>query len=299
MRRVNFFALLNYEGLSAASAKDNTVDRWLTESRIDLVSSRLLYDHKIYARALFNLQQSNEKLAKGLLLLMGFLTPKQLNKDWTTKALLGFLPKEPIAYGHRTVPALLSDIDNALPSLELWFQHLEAGEFKPKIAAYRKTLRETKKGLKALRKKDFRLVDTAEHLENEIKGAEALLDNVDKAMDTAKQELGKFDFPRAVQAAIKSTQNLGFKFDPKKLPSYLDLKDEFVPRMRLAVIGTLAILMTAILDPLESVTRYPDSKHGPFDENDPYVKQFEGLYRVVARLLEASRSSMNNPAVAT
>jgi hypothetical protein len=264
----------------------------LTESRIDLESSELLYDHKFYSRALFSLQQANEKLAKGLLLSMGFLTPKQLSKDWATKALLGFIPKEPIAYRHRTVPAFLSDIDNALPSLEWWFQHLEAEEFKPKIAAYRKTIRETKKGVKSLRKKELRLVDTAEHLENEIHGAEALLDNVDKAMDTAKQELGKFDFPRAVQAAIQPTQKLGFKVDLEKLPSYLSLKDEFVPTMRLAVIGTLAVSMTSILDPLESVTRYPDSKHGPFDQNDPYVKHFEGLHRVVARLLDAGSSAV-------
>jgi hypothetical protein len=90
---------------------------------------------------------------------------------------------------------------------------------------------------------------------------------------------------------LPSTRRLGLKFDASELPSILPIRDSLILRFRLAVIGTLSLAFTAVLDPLESDTRYPNSKHGKFDESDPYVKQFEGLHRVVTRLLEAGKAA--------
>jgi hypothetical protein len=56
-------------------------------------SAKVLYDHKLFGSALYRLQQSNEKLAKGLLLSLGFLTPKTAKKDCAVESVLGFLPK--------------------------------------------------------------------------------------------------------------------------------------------------------------------------------------------------------------
>lgn len=57
------------------------VKNWLAESRIDLECANLLYRNKIFSRALYHLQRSNEKLAKGHLTHIGFLTPKMARKD--------------------------------------------------------------------------------------------------------------------------------------------------------------------------------------------------------------------------
>ena len=256
-------------------------------------SSRLLHDNKLYSEALYHLQQANEKLAKGLLIAMGMMTPKQSKEDWTTKALLGFLPRGPKDYGHRTVPSLLSDVSKAIPALDQWLQHLEAGEFGQNISDFRKSIKKSKKGVRTLQKRGIPINRTVEGLGNEIRATEELLGNVDKTVAAASAGLAKFDFGKATEAAIKSTRNLGLKFRVSELPSFLPLKDSFIPSFRLAVVGLLAIAFTAVLDPLESITRYPDSEHR-FDLNNPYVQQFEGLHRVVSRLLDAGKVAVSS-----
>jgi hypothetical protein len=54
---------------------------------------------------------------------------------------------------------------------------------------------------------------------------------------------------------------------------------------------TLSVAIASLLDPLESITRYPDSKSCSFDENNPYVKNFHGLYDSIAHILEKSQLS--------
>jgi HEPN domain-containing protein len=79
--------------LVAGSCKDKVIAEWLSASTTDLESAKVLYDHRLFSNSLYHLQQSNEKLAKALLLSIGFLTPKFAKKDLRIKELLGFLPK--------------------------------------------------------------------------------------------------------------------------------------------------------------------------------------------------------------
>ncbi len=153
------------------------------------------------------------------------------------------------------VPSILSDISDAAPVLENWLRVLDGGEFQPKIAEFRKTIHKSKKGVRELRKRPFQLVDTTEHLNKEIADAKGILDSVDKATSAIERELSKLDFQKVVHAAIKSTKRAGPTVNPAELPSFDPLKSTFVQITRLSIIGTLAVAFTAILDPLESVTR--------------------------------------------
>ena len=279
--------------LPPSDANDNIVENWLFESRIDLKSADLLYNGKVFSRALYFLQQSNEKLAKGLLLSIGFLTPKTAKKEWTVKSCLGFLPKEPVAYRHKTLPSLLSDVEKSVPAIEDFLTLLESSDLKPRITAFHKTIRTSKKGVQKLKKKPFSLVQTAEQLDIEIRYAQTILDTVDQVTNKANQELDKLDPKEIVRVATLLVQKVGLKVVAQPLPSFQKIKEEAIRSIKLAMLASLSVSIASLLDPLESVTRYPDSQHCSFDENSPYVMHFKGLYDVVARCLKkADEESM-------
>jgi HEPN domain-containing protein len=101
------------------SINEEYVIAWLRESQIDLECGKILYENKIFSRTLYHLQQSNGKLAKGLLISIGILTPKKAGNDLITKLILGFQPKEPRNYNHRIYPSLLSDLEKATQPLNM------------------------------------------------------------------------------------------------------------------------------------------------------------------------------------
>ena len=63
---------------------------------------------------------------------------------------------------------------------------------------------------------------------------------------------------------------------------------------KLSILTSLSASMASILDPLESVTRYPDSKQRHFDESHPYVEHFRGLHDVVGLCLEKAEKAILN-----
>jgi hypothetical protein len=67
---------------------------------------------------------------------MGVLMPKSAKKDLRVKEILGFLPKEPAAYRHRTMPSFLSDIEKTVPSIEALLTFIESSELGPRIHDY-------------------------------------------------------------------------------------------------------------------------------------------------------------------
>ena len=97
------------------SNKNKIIQDWLCAAGLDLKCANLLYSVRLFSAALYHLQQSNEKLVKGLLIAMGFLSPKRAKNDLRIKEILGFLPKEPAAYRHRIMPSFLSDVEKTFP----------------------------------------------------------------------------------------------------------------------------------------------------------------------------------------
>lgn len=108
--------------------KGKIIQDWLHAAASDLKCAKLLYDSRLFSAALYHLQQSNEKLAKGLLIAMGFLSPKRARKDFRVKDILGFLPKKPAEYRHRTMPSFLSDVEKTIPSIDGFLNLIETSE---------------------------------------------------------------------------------------------------------------------------------------------------------------------------
>jgi hypothetical protein len=86
-------------------------------------------------------------------------------------------------------------------------------------------------------------------------------------------------------------RNAGYKVDISQPPSFDKIKTEILPRMRLTILAMLSAALASLLDPLESVTRYPDAQHSSFDENNPYIKNFMGFHDVITAILQKSEFS--------
>ena len=270
-------------------SKREAVQDWLYASEVDLQSARVLYDSNIFATSLYHLQQSNEKLAKALLLDLGFLTVKTAKRDYVVKKVLGFLPKEPAKYRHRTMPSLLSDLEKAFPAVEDLIALIESAEFGPKVAEFRRMVGRSKKAIRKLKKKPISPVRTAEQLEVEVKAAQTILDRVDSTMNKVTEETEKIDGERTVEIATKIVENAGLDTKDVEPPSFEKTRDTALGALRLTILSALTVAVASLLDPLEAFTRYPDSEHPRFDQSNPYVKHFNGLYYVVSGLLEKTR----------
>lgn len=279
--------------MSPNDGKDKIIADWFSKSANDLESAQVLYDNKLYANCLYHLQQSNEKLVKALLLSIGILTPRKAKTDWAIKSALGFLPKEPSSYRHRTLPSLLSDLEKSVPSIEKAVLLLKNSELGPRVTGFLETIRMSKKGVQKLKKKPFGLIQTPEQLEIEIKAAQTILDCVDQATNNVKEELEKLDSAATVQLATSLVRKAGFRVDASQTPSFEEIKSTMVPLFRLIMLAMLSAALASFLDPLESATRYPDSQHASFDENNPYIKNFIELHDIIASILQKSLSSQS------
>jgi hypothetical protein len=271
------------------NSKDKIVESWLLASFADLRSAEVLHDNKLFSSCLYHLQQSNEKLAKGLLLSLGFLTLKAAKEDFAVKSILGFLPKEPVKYRHRMLPSLLSDVEKAVPAVESYLRLLESGGFGPKIGEFYRVIRRSEKGVKKLKKKPFSLVRTSEQLEAEIKAAQSVLDSLDGVISKVRQGLEQLDPQEMWAGATSLVRVAGFRGDIGP-PSFDKIKASIIPKLRFTILATLSVAIASLLDPLESVTRYPDPQHGSFDESNPYVVHFKGLRDIIESCLEKARS---------
>lgn len=269
-------------------AKEKVVEEWFSASGTDLECAELLYNNKKFSQALYYLQQSNEKLAKGLLISFGILTPKRARKDLRLKS-LNFSPKSPEFYGHRLMRSFLSDMDKLVPSLEDWYKLLEHGEWKPKAIEFQNTIRKSKKGIKKLKKRPFNLIESAEQLENEIKASQNILGVMDKTIEKINQEMDTLDFNEIVRFAITVVGRAGLKVDRQQVSSFNEIKEVIICSFRLSILVVVSVAMASFLDPLEAVTRYPDAQRRAFNEEDPYVSHFKSLHDLVALTLEKSQ----------
>lgn len=191
------------------------VKDWLSKSESDLVSADLLFDHKLYSQALYFLQQGNEKLAKGLLIWIGFLTPKMAKRDWRVKAYLGFQPKEPMSYGHRTMRAMLSDMEKAAPIIESYLQMLQHKNWRQTTIDFQKTIRKSRKGIQKLKKKPFAIIETEEQLANEVKAAQEIFSRINLTMNEVKKKLDTLDYEEIKRVALEIAERK--KFDLSKI----------------------------------------------------------------------------------
>jgi len=284
--------------LPLTDGKDKIVGEWFSASATDLKCAKILYDNKLFASCLYHLQQSNEKLTKALLQSIGIMTPKRAAKDWRVKSILGFLPKEPSSYRHRTLPSLLSDLEKIAPSLAELMTLPSKSLYGSKVAEFNKTIRTSRKRIQKLKKNPPGLIETTEQLEREIKTAQTFLARMEQITSKANHEFEKLDPSEMLRAAILSARELGFRVDTSQLGLDIDkIKRMVLSTLQLAMLSMLSAAIASFLDPLEPITRYPDSQHRSFDESNPYVKNFNGLYDVICQCLEKSLTTTTSNAL--
>jgi len=275
--------------LSSKDKKNKIVEGWLSKSEADLESAKVLYERKLFDTCLYHLQQSNEKLAKALLLSSRFSTPKIGRRDWAIQSALGFLPKEPRQYGHRILPHFLSDLEKSVPSIQEFMAFVMKSEFRQKMTEFSKTIKKSGKNIKKLKKRPLVPIRTTEQLEKEITAVQSLIDKVDPITNNLKEEMGKLDYAEIVRVATLMSKREGFKLDAGQVPSFEEVEARIVSIFRLSMLTSLSVSLSALLDPLVSATRYPDLQPVFANENDPYVKNFHQLYDVISRILKMSR----------
>ncbi|MEM2130079.1 MAG: HEPN domain-containing protein [Candidatus Bathyarchaeia archaeon] len=280
--------------MSTRTKKEKTIQDWLYASVLDLKCAKVLYDSSLFAAAIYHLQQSNEKLAKGLLIAMGFLSPKRAKTDLRIKEILGFLPKEPAAYRHRIMFSVLSDAEKAIPSIEEFLKLLESSELGPRLQKYHLLLRKSRKGVKKLKKRPFRPVENADQLKGEIRATEAILSALDGAIGKMTEEMAKLDFQELHQIAKGLVKAQGFNVEGVEPPDFNQIKVRVIDSFKLSVLIAMSVALASLLDPLEAMTRYPDSGNSRFDDSNPYVANFEGLYKVVNCIHEKSQELVLN-----
>ncbi len=152
-------------------------------------------------------------------------------------------------------------------------------------------IRKSKKGIQKLKKRSFNLIEKEEQLHKEIRAAEAILNGFDKTINKMNDEIDKLDFSEIVRMANIIATQIGSSTKVKPTPFH-EIKKRSIRTLKLSVLVSLLASMASILDPLESVTRYPDSKQAPFNESNPYVKQFKGLCDVVRLCLEKAEKAI-------
>jgi hypothetical protein len=271
------------------------VQNWLNAAASDLKCARVLYDSNLFSAALYHLQQSNEKIAKGLLIAMGFLSPKRASRDFRVKDILGFLPKQPAAYRHRTMPSFLSDVEKTIPSIDGFLDLIETSELGPRMREYHILVRKGRKGVKKLKKKPFRPVENAAQLEGEIRAAESILGTLDDTARKMTQEMAKIDLQETYRVAKDLIGAQGFNVEDLQHPNFGKIKEEVVQSFKLSVLIAMSVALASLLDPLEAITRYPDSSGSSFDETNLYVVNFESLCKVIDCILEESKAlSLDN-----
>ncbi|MGA3192952.1 MAG: HEPN domain-containing protein [Candidatus Bathyarchaeia archaeon] len=276
-------------------SKDKAIDDWLSKSTSNLKSAKILYDGGQWEDCLSLLQQSHEKLFKALQLSLGRMTLKQTKADLRVQKMLGFLPREPRAYRHRTTMPLISDMETAAPFIENFLMRMKGSDLRPQIEGFIEGVRNSRKRLQELKKKPFGLIKTTEQLETEVKVAEDILNLLDQLETVAKETAAKFDTAELLRTAASVANSLGYKVDMSETVSVDGVIADVLPRIRIAELSSLSAGLGTFLDPLFKVTRYPEEPHEPFDENNPYIKNFMGLYGVLDRMLKQSREAVKSP----
>ena len=220
---------------------------------------------------------------------IGILTPKIEKRDRRTKSALGFMPKKPAAYNHKIIRPLLSDLDKTVPTIEEVLKILQNAGGGKYITNFRSTIRKSKKNIQKLKKRPFNLIETSEQIENEIKATHKFLEVMNTEIQKINQEFDRFNFQEIVRTGMIISRELDLKTKFEPLPTIEEIKEEIIKILEISILVSLSAAFATFLDPLESVTRYPDSINRSFNEKDPYVIHFKNLSEIVKKILEKSQ----------
>ena len=90
-------------------------------------------------------------------------------------------------------------------------------------------------------------------------------------------------FPIKTRKAVAAKKGLKTDFE---LPSIQEMKNTILWTLKIGILISISITMGSLLNPLESITRYPDPNYESFNEKNPYIMKFRDLRGVIRLCLE-------------
>ena len=157
------------------------------------------------------------------------------------------------------------------------------------LSNFQATIKRSKKGIQKLKKRPSGLITSNEQIEKEIKAINDYLDKITQVKDNLKLALNNLNPEQATRVALQTVQDLKLKATKDQASeAYSKTTKRIIPIIELSFLVSLSVAIASFLDPLESITRYPDSNHGPFTKDDIYVKRFKELHDILKRTLEKS-----------
>jgi len=285
--------------LKISKDKSNECKRWLEKYKEDLESAKLLYENHLFAPALYHLQQSNEKLTKALLIYYGWLLPSNVEKE-DREALL--VPeKTPKDYGHRLAKNFFNDLKKILPELENSIKYLKYIKlfltlFLTSIyKRYEEEFNKFQPYLKNSKDKIEKIIDFVDNfkIEEKLGNKEELEKGLEKILElyTIVDELYKemVESVNSINLQDILSKNLGDSSNLGKTNEILELilknikNEEYIKRFFFLYV-TVCVSLSILLDPLESITRYPQEQEIIFDENNFYVQSFDKIINIISAI---------------
>lgn len=101
------------------------------------------------------------------------------------------------------------------------------------------------------------------------------------ATEAMEKELSRLEMSKVTASAVRAAKRAGYKVWSEDIPPAGPIVRNYVSRVRLSMLCTIAVTVASVLDPLESITRYPKEGTVRFDEDNPYVKEFRGWWGFV------------------
>jgi hypothetical protein len=187
------------------------------------------------------------------------------------------------------MPSFLSDVEKTIPSIDGFLNLIESCELGPRIQEYHLLVRKGKKGVQKLKKKPFSPIENTDQLKREVHAAEVILGALDDSIRTMTQEMAKLDNQEVYRVAKGLVKTLGFNVEGTEPPNFGKIKEKVAYSFKLSVLILMSVALASLLDPLEAMTRYPDSRSSSFDEANPYVVNFGDLCKAVDCILEKSQ----------
>jgi hypothetical protein len=265
--------------------------------------ARAAYNDEDYWDAVSHLQQADEKIAKALLLGLGFL-PDSEDLRSAMKRVFGVKKTKPEDLGHDWHANFIGDLDPFLRSFEEVTKSLEKGKSEQSKAAvkwWKNSIPDYKERVKKAKAVKPNPIPSAEELNGIIADCNKALDLIIAAPDTVK--VGDLNLPKIdeIDESLKVVlKGYGVNLDEesrksvesKALAKFSRIISDFNGIIVSATQSSFLLVELAVLNVVLSrhhiLANYPTNKV-VYDKKLPLIERFENLHSLLRRSLDLAR----------
>jgi len=243
---------------------------WFKFADDDLVAAKVLLGNKKYRQGVFQLQQSCEKISKGLLMRMGFLRiSEEDEKVKEIRKSIGLPSSTPKGYTHAWHLRMLEVLDgftdefDAIANVLLEIKLSERktvqaiSDFKGNVPDYKERIKVAKR-LKANPNPSLQEFDAM------LEDCNRLLDGSAKAEQQVLRAARKIRLPKKKLLLRKLEKRLGVKIDEDEMKKIDKLYRNPVVYAENIMVFSITLIVLAVLNtyllPHEQLSRYPDTQ---------------------------------------